>query len=132
MPPPGFGLCGETTFRQKPSARERAKCSAWAKCLDTGRLQSSPTIHKSYKVEQDSSAVRRDLLHHDLHQIPRLQPILLAQAVEYAKPLGRAVGRRHALGKLLDRVAALDLDHLEPERLRRGDLGGGHAAERGQ
>src|ERR1051326_9216092 len=74
-----------------------------------GRLRSSPTLHKSYKAERESSGVCCALLHHHLYQIPRLQPVLVAEAVEHAKPLGRPVGHRHALGELLDRVATLDL-----------------------
>src|SRR5881394_2087711 len=65
-----------------------------------GRLRSSPTVHKSYKAERESSAICFRLLHHHLHQIPRLQPILLAEAVEHPKPLRRPVGHRHALGEL--------------------------------
>src|SRR6478609_10544532 len=97
-----------------------------------GRLRSSPTAHKSYKAEWESSAVWFGLLHHQLYQIPRLQPVLVAKPVEHAKPLGRAIGDRHAPGELFDRVATLDLDHLQPQRLRRGDLIGRHATERAE
>ena len=33
MPLPNSGFYGNSTFRQSPWPGERAKCSAWAKCL---------------------------------------------------------------------------------------------------
>src|SRR4051794_3831857 len=97
------GPCGDMTFRQKPRP-----ASGKVQCLGempwyAGRLRSSPTAHKSYKAERESSAVWFRLLHHELYQIPRLEPVLVAQAVEHAKPLGRAIGHRHAPGELFDR-----------------------------
>src|SRR5438067_6296297 len=73
------GPCGDMTFRQKPSAREQAKCSAWAKCLGMpGDCDQARRVHKSYKAKRESSGVWFRLLHHQLRQIPRLQPVLLA------------------------------------------------------
>ena len=44
----------------------------------------------------------------------------------------RPVGDRHAGRQLLDRVAGLDVDHLEAQRLGVLDLGEAHAAERAE
>ena len=55
MPPPRFGLMGIRHFAKSPRPDGRAKCSAWAKCLErAGRLRSGPTCVNLYYVSQKS------------------------------------------------------------------------------
>ena len=62
MPPADLDL-GDMTFRQKPSARERAKCSAWAKCLgmpgdcDQARRSTSRTKRRESQAASAAGSV---------------------------------------------------------------------------
>src|SRR5215203_1240595 len=114
--------CEDLTFATSPRPGERAKCSAWAKCLaKAGRLRSSPTPLTWCKTRRESRTSSRDrcsrrtralkrraLLHHDLHKIAGLQPIFLAQSIEHAEAFGRPVSYRHPPAEFLDRVTTLD------------------------
>src|SRR5438309_6111174 len=77
------GPYGDTTFRQKPSARERAKCSAWAKCLGMpGDCDQARRCTNRTKRSASQAVFAAPLFHHQLHQVAWLQPILVAKAVK--------------------------------------------------
>src|SRR3954449_4068701 len=83
----GPGPCGDITFRQKPSARERAKCSTWAKCLGMpGDCDQARRCTSRTKRSGSQAAFAAPLFHHHLYPIPRLQPVLVAEAVKHAEP----------------------------------------------